>query len=71
MTAQKKTVEEETFEPIVPETWITISALEEATLLAIQSTEEQLRPDLDRDLTETKAEARNVVPMVSKTDIAK
>lgn len=66
--AKKKTPEEEPFNPLVPETRITISALEEAALFSIQSTEEKFHADLDRDLTEIKAEARNVVPMVRKNN---
>lgn len=70
--AKKKSSEAEApFEPLVPETRITISTMEEATLFAIQSTEEQLRPDLDRDLTEIKAEARCVVPIVSENSNTK
>lgn len=64
--AKKKTPGEESFEPLVPETRIVISALEEATLFNIQSTEEKFHADLDRDLSEIKAEARNAVPMVRK-----
>lgn len=44
MTAQKKTIEKEPFQQMVPEMRITISTLEKATLFSIQSTEEQLRP---------------------------
>lgn len=65
--AKKRTAEAEApFEPLVPETRITISAIEESTLFAIQSTEEKFRPDLDRDLSDIKTEARGVVPMVSR-----
>lgn len=51
---------------MVPETRITISTMEEATLFAIQSTDEKLCHDLDRELTEVKAEARCVVPVESE-----
>lgn len=56
---------------MVPEMRITISVLEEATLFVIQSTDEQLRPDLDCDLTEIKAEKISVVPLVRITKKAK
>lgn len=64
--AKKRTAEAGTpFEPLVPETRISISALEDVSLFSIQSSEEKFRPDLDRDLADVKAEAREVVPMVS------
>lgn len=71
MAAKKKTPESETFEPLVPETRIVISALEEATLFTIQTTEEHLRPDLDRDISEIQADARDVVPMVRGNTLKK
>lgn len=65
--ARKKSFEAEApFEQLMPETQITISTMEKATLFTIQSTKEKLRFDLDCDLTEIKAGARCVVPMVSE-----
>lgn len=54
------------FELLVPETRITISTMEEAMLFIVQSIDEKLRPDLDRNLTEVKAEARCMVLVVSE-----
>lgn len=65
-TAKKKAPKEESFDPLVPETRIVISTLEEVALFNIQSTKEHMQPNSDSDLTEIKAEARNVVPMVRK-----
>lgn len=59
------------FEPLILETQITISTLEESTMFAIQSTEEKFHPDLDRDLSDVKTEAREVLPMVSRKYICK
>lgn len=70
--AKKKITDEKIpFKPLVLETRITIYTMEEFTLFAIQSTEGKCRPDLDRDLADVKAEARGVVPVVSKKCISK
>lgn len=65
-TKKKTTLAEAPFEPLVPETWITISAVEDATLFVIPSTGEKFFPDLGCDLADVKADAKCVVPVVSE-----
>lgn len=66
-TVKKRTTEAGApFEPLVPKMRITISAVEDVALFAIQSSEDKFLPDLDRNLSDVNTEAREVVPMGSR-----
>lgn len=66
MKKEKTTLGETPFEPLVPETRIIISVLEDAMLFLSQSTEGKFCLDLDRDLVDVKADIKCMVPAVSE-----